>query len=109
MPSRSEAFSAYPRRGPGREEGDPWGDREEARTRRCVAARRAAGAAPTDAQVRVVLHQGPAVVIHAVAAVHQQLAQVPGLHVHWNLHHFACPVLTKDFNILQQTGALTDE
>lgn len=48
------------------------------------------------------LHQGPAVVIHTVAPVHQQLAQVTSRHVSQNLHHSACPILAEDLDILQR-------
>lgn len=65
---------------------------------------------PTYPQLWVVFDQGPAVVVHAMTSVHQQLAQVPGRHVRENLHHFACPIFTKDFNILQHTkGTLPGE
>lgn len=47
-------------------------------------------------------HQRPAVVVHAVAFVHKQLAQVSRRHVGRDLHHFAHAVLAEDFNDLQE-------
>lgn len=60
--------------------------------------------------MRVVLHERPAVVVHAVASVNEQLAQVSGRHVCRDLHHPARPVFAEDFNVLQHTkGMLPDE
>uniref|UniRef100_A0A0E9S831 Uncharacterized protein n=1 Tax=Anguilla anguilla TaxID=7936 RepID=A0A0E9S831_ANGAN len=46
------------------------------------------------------LNQCPAVVIHTVAFVHQQLAEVPGTHVRGDFHYFSRAIFAKDFDDL---------
>lgn len=55
----------------------------------------------TKAEDGVVLHQRPGVVVHTVALVDQELTDVPGRHVCWNLHHFTGPILAPHLHYLK--------
>lgn len=55
----------------------------------------------TKAEDGVVLHQRPGVVIQTVALVDQELTDVSGCHVCWDLHHFTGPILAPHLHYLK--------
>lgn len=46
------------------------------------------------------LNKYPTVVVHTMAFINQELAQVSGRHVGWDLHHLTNPILTEDLHDL---------
>lgn len=55
----------------------------------------------TEAEDRVVLHQRPGIVVHAVALVDQQLTHISRRHVCRDLHHFAGTILAPNLHNLK--------
>lgn len=62
----------------------------------------------TKAKDGVVLHQCPGVVVQTVALVDQELTDVSGRHVCWDLHHFTGPILTPHLHYLKTHGDSND-
>lgn len=63
----------------------------------------------TEAEDWVVLHQRPGAVVHTVALVDQELADVPRRHVGGDLHHFPGPILAPHLHDLENTEGDNDE
>lgn len=55
----------------------------------------------TQAKDWVVLHQRPGVVVHTVTLIDQQLTDISGCHVCWDLHHFTGPIFAPHLYYLQ--------